>query len=64
MIYSTAEYAKVYGYSNQKAVIRRIEKGLLPTGHTAHKVSRFHIIEVQTTYLTKRSLHRADRNNV
>ena len=48
MILSAREYAKKYaGNCSAKTVIRKAQRGLLPTNHKAKKVAGRHIIEIQ-----------------
>ena len=54
MVYSPEEYVQIYKFNNKyisaKSLIRRIEKGLLPSKHTAHKKGRQYVIEVPTDF--------------
>ena len=48
MILSAREYAKKHaGNCSTKTVIRKIQRGLLPTNHIGKKVGRDYIIEIQ-----------------
>jgi len=48
MILSAREYAKKYaGNCSRDTVIRKIQRGLLPTNHIGKKVGRDYIIEIQ-----------------
>ena len=47
MILSAREYAVKYGGHSTRTIIRRIQRGLLPTNHIGKKVGRDYIIEIQ-----------------
>ena len=48
MILSAREYARNYaGNCSTKTVIRKIQRGLLPSNHIGKKIGRDYIIEVQ-----------------
>lgn len=48
MILSAREYARKYaGNCSRDTVIRKIQRGLLPTNHIGRKIGRDWIIEIQ-----------------
>ena len=48
MILSAREYAKQYaGNCSRDTVIRKIQRGLLPSNHIGRKVGRDWVIEIQ-----------------
>ncbi len=48
MILSIREYAKKYaGNVSHDTVMRKIQRGLLPTNHIGKKIGRDYIIEIQ-----------------
>ena len=47
MILSAREYAAKYGGHSTRTIIRRIQRGLLPTNHIGKKIGRDYIIEIQ-----------------
>lgn len=48
MILSAREYARDYaGNCSRDTVIRKIQRGLLPTNHKGRKVGRDWVIEIQ-----------------
>lgn len=48
MILSAREYARRYaGNCSTNTIIRRIQRGLLPTNHIGRKVGRDWVIEIQ-----------------
>lgn len=48
MILSAREYARNHaGNCSTKTVIRKIQRGILPTNHIGKKIGRNYIIEIQ-----------------
>ena len=48
MILSAREYAKKYaGNCSTKTIIRKVQRGILPTNHIGRKIGRNWIIEIQ-----------------
>jgi len=48
MILSAKEYASKYaGNCSRDTIIRKIQRGLLPTNHVGRKIGRDYVIEIQ-----------------
>jgi hypothetical protein len=55
MLYTPQEYGKIYGNISRFTVYRKIKNGMINSKHTVHKISRFYMIEVPTSFIIKKA---------